>query len=412
MIRKRKHSESEDDGESDKENHPQTPNKIQKKNSHLNSSILLPFGNDETPENETTPTSIQNNKIVLLKQLLKFIPGIQANEILLSVSKEQKYRVKELDILVTIKNSVSFDFPIEEKEAEKLIKHCNMFKDRNENETTFKSSGVFELDPQNSVIEKSIIFNQLIAEVARMIPCKHMGSQYKLVPQYERFLIQTPGSYITKHQANNNSNESDDMRVATLFVQIPSVFTGGEIVVYENDDDNSNVTRNKSKKYDFSCQSIQNEEGKSINYLIFYSDLQYEILRIKSGYRALFVYSLHIPCTINHILTDYIRPGTDLKAKLKSILWDLTIFNKKIGIQLEENYAKVNFNKKGESGLKAIDKMRLDLVKQANQSLPKDDQFDITIVHFKMTTHSMPTNKTNNNSRWEEYKRTESIHKW
>jgi hypothetical protein len=69
----------------------------------------------------------------------------------------------------------------------------------------------------------------------------------------------------------------------TLIIQLPSVHSGGELIVYENN--------GRSKKViDFGQKDGKSEF--SVYFAAHYADLEHEILEVKSGYRLALVYSL------------------------------------------------------------------------------------------------------------------------
>lgn len=94
-------------------------------------------------------------------------------------------------------------------------------------------------------------------------------------------VIYEKGSHIQRKR----DNVKDKKELGTLVLQLPSIHTGGELIVYESDDRSHN-----SKVIDFGQKNERNEF--SIQFAAYYADLEHEVLEIKSGYRLTLVYSL------------------------------------------------------------------------------------------------------------------------
>lgn len=81
----------------------------------------------------------------------------------------------------------------------------------------------------------------------------------------------------------HRDTEKEKNMFGTLIIQPPSKHTGGELVVYENND--------RSKKViDFGLAS--GKMATSMHFAAHYADLEHELREVKSGYRLAMVYSL------------------------------------------------------------------------------------------------------------------------
>ena len=92
-------------------------------------------------------------------------------------------------------------------------------------------------------------------------------------------MVYKQGGHILKHK----DTEMDNRKFATLIIQLPSVYTGGELVVYDQNGD-------QQKKINFVYWRSKSEY--SMHYAAHYADLHHEMLEVKSGYRLALVYSI------------------------------------------------------------------------------------------------------------------------
>ena len=80
-----------------------------------------------------------------------------------------------------------------------------------------------------------------------------------------------------------NTEEEEDV-FGTLYIQLPSVFSGGEINVYSGDE--------KEDVNEFNLGGT-GDNNHSCHFVCHYADCEYEMAKIKSGSRVLLRYSLH-----------------------------------------------------------------------------------------------------------------------
>ena len=81
----------------------------------------------------------------------------------------------------------------------------------------------------------------------------------------------------------HRDTEKDKKMFGTLIIQPPSLHTGGELVVYEQNG-------RTHKRIDFG-QSDGTSAGAH-HFAAHYADLEHELLEVTSGYRLALVYSL------------------------------------------------------------------------------------------------------------------------
>lgn len=107
----------------------------------------------------------------------------------------------------------------------------------------------------------------------------HYLIKYVLKAKIYKLLVYKQGGHFLKHQ----DTEKEKRMFGTLVVQLPSLHTGGELVVYDS-------TKRFKKVIDFGQKTGKNQY--MIHFAAHYADLEHELLEVKSGYRIALVYSL------------------------------------------------------------------------------------------------------------------------
>ena len=160
---------------------------------------------------------------------------------------------------------------------------------------------------------------------------------------------------------------------ATLVIQLPSVYTGGEFIVYNG----SHV-----KKYDFGQST-----GKApiaMHFTAHYADLEHEIKPIKSGYRVALVYSL---CSNDNIAFN--MSESEITSQLSNVLNNLATLDKPLAIALDHQYTHESLSNNGMMALKSIDADRFKLLKSASMSLSTENQLCFYIVKASLESQKM-----------------------
>lgn len=193
-----------------------------------------------------------------------------------------------------IKNFGPVSLPLYEEQAEKLIKVCEQAP-FGRNEKTLLDTNVrdsYQLDPSHVKIKNptwNVKLNELVARIA-----KGLGCLSDIEAKLYKLLLYKKGGHFLKHR----DTEKDPLMFGTLVIQLPSKYTGGELIVYHN-------TNGTKKCIDFGQKAGKNEF--SIYFAAHYADLEHELLEVKSGYRLVLVYSLcwrhglllHLPSLFN-----------------------------------------------------------------------------------------------------------------
>ena len=120
--------------------------------------------------------------------------------------------------------------------------------------------------------------------------------------------VQGPGSFFKAHQ---DTPRGIDM-FGSLVIVYPTPHDGGELVL-----------RHEGKAWTFDSAKITAEErGPSLAYIAFYSDVEHEVLEVRSGYRVTVTYNLYFTARETFSSIHPRTFGPDLKAALQRALDD------------------------------------------------------------------------------------------
>ena len=132
-------------------------------------------------------------------------------------------------------------------------------------------------------------------------------------------LLYKKGGHFKKHR----DTEKEKGMFGTLIIQLPSIYTGGELIVYGS--------RGAQFKYDFG--QANGKSGYSVHYAAFISDLEHKILEVTSGNKLVLIYNLCCENGIGHISLNLIPSSrTILEVNFALI---------KVSIILKFNFVKI-----------------------------------------------------------------------
>jgi hypothetical protein len=214
---------------------------------------------------------------------------------------------------------------------------------------------------------KNSIWEDKLQELVDHITTEFGYSELKVKPELEKIVLHKKGNDLLKYCEVSEKN-----LFARLLIQLPSVFKGGELKVYNNE----TLTR-----FDFGQSN--NKCACSIHFAAFYADLEYEFLEVTNGYQLILAYSLY-----SDKISDYYSFKNKQSNEISICLKEISLLNNPISIQLEHKYRSKHFYKKiSKIDLKGIDRSRFNLLKSANACLEIEDQFSFFFVkaekHFE-----------------------------
>ena len=132
-----------------------------------------------------------------------------------------------------------------------------------------------QLDPQQFVIGNKEFENQVACLIEGKIKSDLGLKDATIFGKIYKLLIYGPGGKFAEHR----DTEKHQGMFGTLIIQLPSVFTGGDLIVKH---------KNSSKVYENSSP----EKLSRCSYVAHYASCPHELTEVNSGYRTALVYSL------------------------------------------------------------------------------------------------------------------------
>ena len=137
----------------------------------------------------------------------------------------------------------------------------------------------------------------------------------KLTAELHSLMYMEKGSHVERCK---NSDEGQNV-LGTLFVQLPSVFTGGRISIYnvgnEDVDDDEDGEEEDASTFQLGASG---ESSFSCHFVCHYKDCEYEFAKIKSGSRVLLRYSLRY-----NRMQQKAPTASTLNNSMSSLKWSL-----------------------------------------------------------------------------------------
>jgi len=173
-----------------------------------------------------------------------------------------------------IGSEIEVSLPLQKDTAKKLINYAVQAPYGKGNETLVdtKVRKTWEIDGSNIVIENPA-WNKLLAKIVNKVKEDFSLREMDVHPHLYKLLIYEKGGFFLKHK----DTEKEEGMFASLIINLPSEFTGGELEIEWN---------GESKMIDFSKHQFD------ISFAAFYTDCDHEVHPIKSGYRISLVYNL------------------------------------------------------------------------------------------------------------------------
>lgn len=227
----------------------------------------------------------------------------------------------------------------------------------------------YQLDPEKFEISNArfhLGVQKLVQQVKLELGCSNNNVTSKLY----KLLLYEPGGHFKPHR----DTEKHPGMFATLIIQLPSIFTGGDLIVKHN---------SKEKKIAFGDK----ESEFLCIYAAHYADCEHELTEITSGYRMALVYSL---CWDGNGVQP--SPPDIPTNELAGLLQNLDqLPNPMIAWGLDHHYSKASLLDIGAQTLKGGDKLIYSSLEGANALLEEDKKLDIFIVEAKRTDNMYGT---------------------
>ena len=170
---------------------------------------------------------------------------------------------------------------------------------------------------------------------------------------------------ITKNFYNYPSL-ADKKLFAKLIIQLPSIYTGGELSVYEG----------RGTKSGFNLGLKSARAAYSIHYAAFYSDLEWEMSEILSGFRLVLVYDLYGTRSNKDYLSQL-----DLSEKLAGCLGALSA---PVALALENKYSDELIKANNVGALKGVDNVRFGMLRSANDLIKDGRNLEFYVMSARL----------------------------
>jgi len=163
-----------------------------------------------------------------------------------------------------------------------------------------------------------------------------------------KLLLYEPGSFFLPHQ----DTEKASGMFATLVVQLPSVFTGGDSIVRCKD----------GRQRVFNLGNDTGEAAFSSHYMCHFADCEHEVKEVSSGYRLAVVYSLCFTPGRGKELYSVMESQGGLQcaqlSNLRSEIHQLPPDQRLFVLPLEHKYTQASLEEFGFDCLKGVDRAR------------------------------------------------------
>ncbi|KAE9323847.1 hypothetical protein PF008_g17255 [Phytophthora fragariae] len=215
------------------------------------------------------------------------------------------------------------------------------------------------------------IWNVRLKELLHLVGIELGYGLVTLDAELEKLVVYEPGGRLMRHKcAEDVAGE-----VAKLVVQLPSMFTGGDLVVYSDEDSSKHCRMDMGKKADTAAYSPC--------CAVYVAGAEHAVEEVKNGYRVVLVYSLRVP-------EDEYSPGVTRAGQLvvREMCDSMAEFGEKesFALLLSTNYGYAGLEKKGIELLKDEDRRQFDALQKANALLPPEKQLKFYLVELNQST--------------------------
>jgi hypothetical protein len=328
------------------------------KTKNLNETYVISVKSIEKPPIETQDSFIKFEKNRIKENWLIELSGILKNQ------KIEHFVAAEcIHLPTTIGLNVEglglVSLPLIDSQAQQLIQ-------MSEHDTRVVKNEFNSYEIDHSLIKITHPnWNEQLNNLIKII-CDSMGCVGMSCAKLEKMILYTKDSRFV--QKNNQVKEKS--KFATLILQLPSIYEGGQLKLLEKE---------------FDIGQSKNRSPYFIHYAAHYANLEHEILPIKAGTRLDLVYSLEW----THEFGYCPNVNQCVKSRLAEFLHKVNEVEKKLALTLQGSSMNFAFPHNGFRGLKGIDAQRLNLLLEANDRLAPNDRFVFYIAHVNMDVYSL-----------------------
>lgn len=290
----------------------------------------------------------------------------------------------ELPVLpgLNVKDVGELSLPVRQELVELLMEHC-----------TKEGAGVWSLPPHR-VQPTNVEWHRGLELLTRMSADRLGFKGVTLRTVLNKLVVIGEGGRLTRQQ-------EDPSAVATLVVQLPSQFEGGDVVLSE-------LGTQKRP-----LQKLKGVAAYKPLYVVHAADTIQVVEQVTSGYLVMAVYSLCLPSDrvgkkpVDVLQGQLVEAIQMLKARDDTagssesnaieIDDDDDEEDSKFALMLTETCKAEDIETKGLEALTGVDRVRFELLQGANDSLPLDKQLTFYFASFRGGYNAWGTNK---NTSW------------
>lgn len=249
---------------------------------------------------------------------------------------------------LTVSGVGLISLPISSAQAEQLagVAQQAPFGKRMETVVDTTVRNVLQIEPDRVTFSNPAWDSQVAELVARA--AQELGAPPRdVTASLYKVLLYEPGGFFLPHR----DTEKAEGMFATLVIQPPSTYTGGECVV-----------RHGSGERVFRFGTDTGDAAFGWHYMCHYADCEHEVKPITSGYRVVLVYSLCLTAGVTGVSNPSPGSFTDLEAwqhqRLQDILCELPPRQRRLLLPLEHQYTQASLAQLGFGALKGVDRAR------------------------------------------------------
>ncbi|ETI35924.1 hypothetical protein F441_17757 [Phytophthora nicotianae CJ01A1] len=255
--------------------------------------------------------------------------------------------------------------PVCSEQTQQLIARCEKSpfghnldtkKDENAGKSWHLQPDLVQL--QNPLWEKGL--KQLTDTISHRLGYEDVSLQRVLCG----LVLYDEGEHIVKHRDTKKENVS----LATLVIQLPSLHEGGGLVVNRGDE-----------RYHYDLGKADGMSPFLAHYAVYYADAECSIDKITKGYCPFLVYSLYVPLTVRHLERD----GSITEELVKAIeSMNPEEDDESFALLLGDGYTEKCIASLGFVALKGLDRARLGVVLRANAVVSPEKKLKLFIAQL------------------------------
>ncbi len=237
-------------------------------------------------------------------------------------------------------------FPLTAHQANELKAHCEQAPYGKGEETLVDTDvrRVWQLDPERFALTNPD-WRTCLAGLVEIVQRELGLEKQKLESHLYKLLLYEAGSFFRPHR----DGEKLDRMVATLVVVLPSAFTGGELVVRHEGEENT---------IDFSGLGFN---PFHTHFAAFYADCEHEIRPLKTGHRLCLVYNLALAKSKGGHSAP--RTGESIENVARILRgWSAEEPTRKLAIKLDHQYTRDGLVW---DALKGVDRVKAHILAEA-----------------------------------------------